>query len=87
MTFCPSTDWTLGGPLIEREAISINDTTMRGEGGNFSWCATRIEGPAVCEEYGLTPLIAAMRCYVASRLGDEVDIPEELTCRSTQAQR
>lgn len=24
------------------------------------------------------PLIAAMRCYVASKLGDEVDIPEEL---------
>jgi hypothetical protein len=28
---------------------------------------------------GPTPLIAAMRCYVASKLGDEVDIPEELT--------
>lgn len=27
---------------------------------------------------GPTPLIAAMRCYVASRLGDEVEIPEEL---------
>ncbi len=27
---------------------------------------------------GPTPLIAAMRCYVASKLGDEVDIPEEL---------
>jgi hypothetical protein len=25
-----------------------------------------------------TPLIAAMRCYVASKLGDEVDVPEEL---------
>lgn len=28
--------------------------------------------------YGPTPLIAAMRCYVASKLGDEVEIPEEL---------
>jgi hypothetical protein len=27
---------------------------------------------------GPTPLIAAMRCYVASKLGDEVEIPEEL---------
>jgi hypothetical protein len=27
---------------------------------------------------GRTPLIAAMRCYVASKLGDEVEIPEEL---------
>lgn len=29
-----------------------------------------IEGP--------TPLIAAMRCYVASKLGDEVEVPDEL---------
>ena len=28
--------------------------------------------------YGPTPLIAAMRCYVASKLGEEVEIPEEL---------
>jgi hypothetical protein len=27
---------------------------------------------------GPTPLIAGMRCYVASKLGDEVDVPEEL---------
>lgn len=27
---------------------------------------------------GPTPLIAAMRCYVASKLGDEVEVPEEL---------
>ena len=27
---------------------------------------------------GKTKLIAAMRCYVASKLGDEVEIPEEL---------
>lgn len=29
--------------------------------------------------FGPTPLIAAMRCYVASKLGDEVEIPKELT--------
>ena len=28
--------------------------------------------------YGPTPLIAAMRCFVASKLGDEIEIPEEL---------
>lgn len=28
---------------------------------------------------GPAPLIAAMRCYVASKLGEEVEIPEELT--------
>jgi hypothetical protein len=29
--------------------------------------------------YGPTPLIAAMRCYVEAKLGDEVEIPKELT--------
>ena len=29
--------------------------------------------------FGPTPLIAAMRCYVASKLGGEVKIPPELT--------
>jgi hypothetical protein len=28
--------------------------------------------------HGHTPLIAAMRCYVASKLGEEIDVPEEL---------
>gem|GEM_PF-2663022 len=28
--------------------------------------------------FGKTPLVAAMRCYVASKLGEEVDIPDEL---------
>lgn len=28
---------------------------------------------------GPTPLIAAMRCYVSSRLGDTVEVPEELS--------
>ena len=30
-------------------------------------------------QFGPTPLIAAMRALVQSKLGDEVDIPEELT--------
>ena len=28
--------------------------------------------------WGTTPLIAAMRCYVASKLGDNIELPEEL---------
>jgi hypothetical protein len=27
---------------------------------------------------GPTPLVAAMRCYVASKLGDTVEIPDDL---------
>ena len=30
------------------------------------------------DQHGPTPLIAAMRCYVTSKLGDEVEIPKDL---------
>ena len=65
-----ATDWAQGGPLIERECITVGPNPF---------------GPAFAanlsdlDTYGPTPLIAAMRCYVASKLGDEVEIPEELT--------
>ena len=66
----PSTDWSQGGPIIEREEIGVFT-----KGFNPEWQAKFQIGTA---SYGPTPLIAAMRCYVASKLGDEVDIPEEL---------
>jgi hypothetical protein len=63
-----STDWAQGGPIIERERIEI-------EHDGHAWWA-RIKAD---DDYtGPTPLIAAMRCYVAAKLGDTVDIPEEL---------
>lgn len=64
-----STDWAHGGPIIEREKITLEWT---GE----NWCAYIRHDE---EEFGITPLIAAMRCYVASKLGDTIEIPEELT--------
>lgn len=74
-----STDWAQSGPIIEREEISIEHCWSADEDSPAMWQATRIENPAFSEEYGDTPLIAAMRCYVASQLGDEVEIPAELT--------
>jgi hypothetical protein len=76
-----STDWAQGGPIIEREWISVaSDTSGVIEG--FEWFATIDHILADPEEAigvrGPTPLIAAMRCYVAIKLGDEVEIPEEL---------
>jgi len=73
--FEPTTSWGYGGRLIERERISIEDCQ---DGAGLYWEATRIEPPAVSEARGPTPLIAAMRCYVASQLGDEVEVPDEL---------
>lgn len=76
--YSPTTNWGQGGPIIERERISIEYMPGAGDAGLDVWIATRIEGSSVSEEQGPTPLIAAMRCYVASRLGDEVDVPDEL---------
>lgn len=67
----PSTDWAQGGPIIEREWISVWQV-----GKNY-WKA---DMSGLCSNDGPTPLIAAMRCFVASKLGDEVDVPEELVC-------
>jgi hypothetical protein len=81
-----STDWAQGGPIIEREGCAL---WLSNEPDKGLWASAdkRWMGlPADSDEFlampdpwhGPTPLIAAMRCFVASRLGDEVDIPEEL---------
>jgi len=65
----PSTDWAQGGPIIEGEKIDVlYEHDLR-------WVAVPQKG---IESYGQTPLIAAMRCYVTSKLGDEIEIPKEL---------
>jgi len=63
-------DWRLTGPIIEREEIAIDyDPDV--------WNAAMYGEP--CYLSGPTPLVAAMRCFVASKLGDEIEIPKELT--------
>ena len=73
-----STDWAQGGPIIEREEISISREFASGRIEWAAWTPAPIRDDAEAFGYGPTPLIAAMRCYVASKLGDEVEIPEEL---------
>jgi hypothetical protein len=68
-----STDWAQGGPIIEREIAKIERFS------DALWEATAFTNNAQdFVQTGSTPLIAAMRCYVASKLGDEVDVPKEL---------
>ena len=75
----PSTDWAQGGPIIERESITLNYDNLDGTGPcKAYYLSTLFEEEEGWHQYGPTPLIAAMRCYVASKLGDEVEIPEEL---------
>jgi hypothetical protein len=72
--YLPSTNWAQGGQIIEREKIRL-DTTWNCEDGYWSARMDTVGGWWL----GDTPLIAAMRAYVASKLGDEVEIPKELT--------
>ena len=85
----PSTDWAQGGPIIEREKITVGQrfvftklTLPNKYCTEVGWTAQYFQAPhsafEVHRQYGPTPLIAVMRCYVASKLGEEVDIPDEL---------
>jgi len=67
-----STNWAQGGPIIEREKIGT-----LWEARNVWSASTKWDDPAKVF-YGKTKLVAAMRCYVASKLGDTVDVPTEL---------
>lgn len=72
----PSTNWAQGGPIIEREKIELRVWTDAPD-CQQEWLAEDTP-EAKWGRLGPTPLIAAMRCYVTSKLGDEVNIPEEL---------
>jgi len=61
-------DWKSAGPIIEREGIALGQTAD-------GWEAT-CDGDIYV--YGKTPLVAAMRCYVACKLGEEVEVPDGL---------
>ena len=102
-----STDWSQGGPIIEREGVSViqleresipdakgfwqgkyqdqwgavigdrhSPEEQHGSQGDYWGRSYHVDEAAVI---GPTPLIAAMRCYVASKLGAEIEIPKELT--------
>lgn len=98
----PSTDWTQGGPLIDRERIAIlpwteanavvwmpggNDVDWTKSGPVIWWARAdevvrgyieecpEAQGHYIRDGYGPTPLIAAMRAYVLSKFGEEVELP------------
>lgn len=85
MWFKPSTDWAQGGPIIEREGIELlcnltETEAARFKSANADWQAFYRQRRATEQRsYATTPLIAAMRCYCCSELGNEVEVPDELT--------
>lgn len=74
--FTPSTDWKFGGPIIHREHISFYNFGIYDDTPGIS-CEAYKGTPVnfAFRSFGETPLIAAMRCYVASVYGEEVNNP------------
>jgi hypothetical protein len=72
--YSPSTDWSVGGPIIERERIALRAYDHDVQ----PWSAEQPLSGMSAFSTGPTALVAAMRCYVASKLGDEVELPSEL---------
>lgn len=82
--YTPSTDWAQGGPIMERESISFRTyhnpksevhgryyaKVCKRSGSMVRWSSSDAQGP--------NPLSAAMRCFVTTKLGTEVEIPESL---------
>lgn len=82
MAYRPSVAWEQGGPIIAREKLCVGYQHQLDpvyvpllDPDTICWARTTAGGYL---KYGPTPLIAAMRCFVASKLGDEVEVPEEL---------
>ena len=73
--FQPSTDWSQGGPIIEREGVSLAAPSAI----DSDWVAfsNMLRNPDK-KQHGPAPLVAAMRCYVASKNGNEIEVPDEL---------
>lgn len=69
----PSTDWAQGGPIIEREQISVCWDGTVWVGSKFN---EQTDNKWEFNQSGPTPLIAAMRAHVASKMGDTINVPE-----------
>ena len=78
--FQPSLKWEDGGRLIETQGIHLEPTASSDKSPGFTWTAItywkRCRVGVTTPQRGKTPLEAAMRSYVASQLGEDVEIPE-----------
>ena len=72
--WAPSRIWAQGGLIIERERLLIQPEIGKEGSGNAWYCVSMQNTDA----YGPTALIAAMRCYVASKLGDTFEVPDSI---------
>lgn len=82
-SYSPSTNWAIAGPIIERERINL----LKFDDATRPWCAIIYNADEHwidtswfdCDWKGSTPLVAAMRAYVAQKFGEEVDDAPSVT--------
>lgn len=72
----PSTNWDQGGPIIEREKIETR--YISPENGYKAYWQSQNLFTDIYGYVGHTVLISAMRCHVAGKFGDMIEIPDEL---------
>ncbi len=73
----PSTEWEQGGPIIERiRGLYVKHWIESSYDTRYEVHIHNSEEDSI--GFGETLLIASMRCYIASRLGDTVSVPVEL---------
>lgn len=72
--------WTDAGPIIERECVDLYCLRAWSEvpKNPDCWEARIFDHDELICRFGTSALEAAMRCFVAYKLGDEVKIPKEL---------
>ena len=76
----PCSDWAQGGPIIEREGLGVTQYNNIPDRPENRWQCVKYQGGMIFGNhkplclYGPTPLIAAMRCFVASKLGEEIEV-------------
>lgn len=71
-----STDWSQGGPILTEAKISRtidhSGLWIAYDGFNYADAKEHMQ----CDR---SELVAGLRCFVASKLGDEVEVSDELT--------
>ena len=85
-SYLPSTDWAQGGPIIERERLWVGYSAVKQSQSlrlavmedAVVQCHKTVYPPQPKSTTGPTILIAAMRCYVVSKLGNDIELPKEL---------
>lgn len=69
--YSPSTDWSQGGPIIESENILFDALP---DHGHRAYLRDKTGRPlCITDGWHTTKLIQAMRAFVSSKFGEEVD--------------